>query len=333
MESKDACKIDFFRPEDAQGVVDLYRAVYGNEYPVRSVYDTGEILRQDACGETYRMVARMADGTVVGHVAVYRSEPPNRSLCEVGQWMVRHDYRKHGIGAELMHAAVTTIPQDYQVDLWLESVCNHLTTQQTMAREGFIETGIEVDLMPESAYSRRGGGRVSTLLTFRRCSGRRQTLYLPLVYADFLQFVYHGADDGITLVIADTDLPADTVTKGSMKIYKEAGVARITVQAAGADFPAWVAEKEAEAAGTDIVVTEIFMPLTVPWTGAAIDVLRKRGFFIGGALFQWFGDDGLLMQKHAGTPNYEGILLFTERAKKITAFVRDDWRAVTGTRA
>jgi len=85
---------------------------------------------------------------------------------------------------------------------------------------------------------------------------------------------------------------------------------------------------EAEKRG--IIVTQVFMPLTVPWTGAAVDILRKRGYFIGGALLGWFGDDGFLMQKHTGTPNFEGAHMYTKRAKKIKEFVYEDWKTVTG---
>jgi len=61
MTSELTYKVDFFKPRDAAGVVDLYRTVYGENYPVQSVYDTREIIRQEKCHETYRMVARSPD--------------------------------------------------------------------------------------------------------------------------------------------------------------------------------------------------------------------------------------------------------------------------------
>lgn len=165
--------IDDFRPEDAEGVVALYRAVYGENYPIRSVYDAREIIRQEESHETYRMVARSPAGEIVGHVAVYHSVPPapNQELYEAGQLMVRPDYRQTAVAFELIHACISELPQKHNIGLWGEAVCNHLFTQQMMARERFVETGLEMDLMPESSYSlptsQAAGGRVSVIFAFR----------------------------------------------------------------------------------------------------------------------------------------------------------------------
>ena len=56
------------------------------------------------------------------------------------------------------------------------------------------------------------------------------------------------------------------------------------------------------------------------------DVLREKGYFFGGILPQWFGGDGLLMQKIYGTPNWEGIHVFSERAGRILESARSDWQ-------
>jgi len=330
--------IDDFRPGDAEGVVALYRAVYGENYPVRSVYDTKEIIRQEENHETYRMVARSPAGEVIGHVAVYHSVPPvpNHELYEAGQLMIRPDYRQTAVAFELMHACASEIPQKHNLGLWGEAVCNHLFTQQMVAREGFVETGLEMDLMPESSYnlptSQTAGGRVSAILVFRLYSPHPQTLFLPSVYADFLKFIYEGVEDTYTIAISTAGLPSGTKTKGTMEVFNEAGVARITVNIIGSDFAGWIGKYEKKAAKSNVIVTQVFMPLTVPWTGAAAGILRKRGYFIGGALLRWFGDDGLLMQKHAGTPNFDGAHMYTKRAKRIRELVLDDWKAVTDLR-
>ena len=287
MTSELTYKVDFFKPRDAAGVVDLYRTVYGENYPVQSVYDTREIIRQEKCHETYRMVARSPDGEIVGHIAVFHSVPPipNQGLFECGQLMVRPDYRKTPLGFELFHACASEVPEKFHLELWGEAVCNHLFTQQMAVRERFIETALEMDLMPESAYnlpsSQSAGGRVSVLPLFQITTRRPQTLYLPAAYAEFLRSIYEGLEAGSTLAVSGADLPPGTETKGSMELFKEAGVARITVTSTGSNFSKWIEERMNEAEKRGIIVTQVFMPLTVPWTGAAVDILRKRGYFIG----------------------------------------------------
>lgn len=81
-------KLDLFQPADAPGIVTLYREVYGDNYPVKAVYEPQEIIRQEELGECWRAVARTGGGEVVGHVAFYRSSPPNPRLYEHGQLMV-----------------------------------------------------------------------------------------------------------------------------------------------------------------------------------------------------------------------------------------------------
>ncbi len=62
--------------------------------------------------------------------------------------------------------------------------------------------------------------------------------------------------------------------------------------------------------------------------GEAVGLLRGHGYFLGGVLPRWFNDDGLLMPRIFGIPDWDGISLFTDRAKKILELVQTDWRGV-----
>jgi len=329
-------EVDFFSPADAPGVVELYRAIYGDNYPRREVYDPEELIRQGDAGETYRMIARTEAGEVVGHIALYRSSPPNKKLYEHGQLMVRNDYRQTLMAMELLNASLEKIPQRYGLEqVWGEAVCNHLFTQQSVMRQGFYETGIELDLMPAESYSQANSqstdGRVSTLTVFRNFKTRPQTLYLPSVYEEMLQEIYAVADCGHSFVTAKKLLPTQIATVGELQLFSDAGVARITFEDTGDDFAGYLAQLEEQTVAAGIMVTQVFIRLTHPWTGAVVDVLRECGYFFGGALPRWFDDDGFFMQKIVGLPNFDGANLYTKRAKKIKEFSKNDWQAVTGT--
>jgi hypothetical protein len=77
------------------------------------------------------------------------------------------------------------------------------------------------------------------------------------------------------------------------------------------------------------VVVQVWLKLTWPFIDIVVGALRDRGYFLGGLLPQWFGDDGLLMQKVLGRPNWEGIQLFSDRAMRLWDFVRSDWEGQT----
>jgi hypothetical protein len=70
----------------------------------------------------------------------------------------------------------------------------------------------------------------------------------------------------------------------------------------------------------------VWLKLTSPWVGEAVKILRAKGYFLGGALPQWFEDDGLLMQKVLFTPDFESIQLYTDRAKRIRDLIKSDWQ-------
>ncbi len=326
--------IDFFSPRDAMGVVELYRAIYGDHYPRREVYNPEELIRQSNTGETYRMVARSHEGEVVGHIAFYQSSPPNKQLYEYGQMMVRHDYRQTLLATNLMSESLEKIPPRYGLEeVWGEAVCNHLFTQQATMRQGFYETGIEMDLMPAESYSQANSqvanGRVSTLLVFRSFKTRPQTIYLPLVYEEMLQEIYAIANCGHTLCIADKALLTEVETVGELQMFVNAKVARMTFHETGGDFSVYLATLEKQAIVAGIEVMQVFIKLTRPWAGEVIDVLRRRGYFFGGALPRWFEDDGFFMQKTVEAPNFDGANLYTKRAKRIKEFIKNDWQAVT----
>ncbi|MCK9630235.1 MAG: GNAT family N-acetyltransferase [Methanoregula sp.] len=331
-------EIDCFRPKDADGVVALYRAVYGDHYPVKSIYDAREILRQEETRETLRMVARNPEGEVIGHIAVYRSilTVPNRNLYEIGQLMIRPDYRKKGVGSQLDHTFAREIIQNHTLDIWGEAVTSHLVSQQMAEQNDYIETGLEMDIIPKSdkplPTCLSVGGRVSAVLFFKITTERPQTLYIPCVYEDLFRFLYEEIGHGSTLAISGGELPGGTRTGGSMDVLQNVGIARITVTGVGSDFSGWIQERESEAAGAAPVITQVILPLTMPCVGTAVGILRAKGYFIGGALPRWFGDDGILMQHHAGIPNFEGVSVYTKRAQEIKERVYDDWKTVTGMR-
>ena len=330
-------EIDIFRPADAVGVAALYRAVYGDNYPVNDVYDPHKLISQGITGEAYRVVARTDAGEVVGHIALYRSSPPNRNLYEIGQMMVRQDYRVGSLASRLFEYSLAELPARYNIEqLWGEAVCNHLVTQQMSAEGGFLPAAIEVDLMPAEAYTRAFSrppdtvGRVATLAIFRAFKAKPQTIYLPAMYEEELSFVYSLFAFGHNFEVSRQELPDGAATCGRTDVFAAAGVARITLSAAGRDLAAYTEKAERQARAEGAVVFQVYYPLTWPWAGEVAGTLRRQGYFLGGALPRWFDDDGLLMQKVLTEPDFDGIFLYRKPAKKLLDYIRQDWLAGRG---
>ena len=55
-------EVDMFRPEDAEGIVRIFRSVYGDGYPIKIFYDPKALTDANENGDYYSIVARNPDG-------------------------------------------------------------------------------------------------------------------------------------------------------------------------------------------------------------------------------------------------------------------------------
>ena len=327
--------VDFFKPEDANGVVELFRSVYGNDYHVKSIYDPDQLIAEQLSGKTYRAVVRTTAGEIIGHTAFCATSPLNPSLYEALQLLVCHDWRGTNVATELNRFAIPQIPVKYGLkQVWGEAVCNHASSQRAYTENQYAETGCELDLLPGTGMARSmkaaDTGRVAVIVVFRPYEDRPQKIYLPPVYWKQLEYLYADFDHGHHFLPGDGPLSAEQPTQGKLELYSQVAVARMNFTVIGSDFADLLTKFDHQASENGIRVSQVFLPLTVAATGEAVDILRRRGYFLGGVMPRWFGDDGLLMQKVLGSPNFEGIRLYTDRAKNILELVTADWRRAVG---
>jgi len=318
-----------FRPEDADEVVDLFRAVYGEHYPIRLFYDPAAIIAANREGRYYSICARTGSGEVIGVTHLYLSAPCN-SLYEWGVGLVRKEYRNWGVNNRLGEFLCNKFVAGYPhiETLFGEAVCNHPHLQKASARLNFVETAIEVALMPAEAYTQEksAAGRVATLNAFRCYKSKPQRIFLPSAYERELQWIYDRLDDARDMAVSEGQIPGAKPTKADLAVFDFARVARIAVPEIGGDFECRLSALEGEALAKDAVVIQVCLNLTESWVGAAVEILRERGYFFGGPLPRWFDGDGLLMQKLRCPPDFEGIVLVSDFAKQLLEFIREDWR-------
>ncbi len=318
-------EVRLMQPQDAPGVVDLYKAVYGDEYPVKTVYDPENIVQQLEKGDMYRIIA-LHEGRIVGQTAVYRSTSSNLDLYEMGQGVVLPDYRNQGIVERCMSCGFEEVcPRLNISQIWGEAVCNHIYMQKLCARMNFVETAIELDLMPASSYVKEQSsqGRVTTLSVFHLKPLLNQIIYLPEFYQDALRYLYSVYDFKPQFIFSHASLP-DQSTRGYEEIYADAGIARYTLLEAGQDLENYLIQQEKEALSQGCYVFQAYLNLASPSVGHAVNILRNHQYFLGGVLPRWFKTDGLLMQKLLHEPYLDGIKLYSERARKILNMIIDD---------
>jgi len=318
-----------FHPEDAEGIVRLFRAVYGEGYPISLFYDPAAVTEANREGRCYSIVARTDAGEIIGATHLYRSAP-GKTLYEWGAGLVLKECRSWGINNCLGDFLCNKfVPRNPHIEtLFGEAVCNHPHLQKAIARLNFVETAIEVALMPAEAYTQEKSaqGRVATLNGFRCYKPKPHRIFLPLAYERELRGIYDRLDDTRDMVVSEGKIPGVTPTRAALTVFDFARVARIAVPEIGGDFGDRLSALEGEALTKNTVVFQVWLNLTEPWVGAAVDVLRGRGYFFGGPLPRWFDGDGLLMQKLLCPPDFEGIVLASDFAKQLLEFIQEDRR-------
>jgi hypothetical protein len=319
-------EIDLFRADDAEGVIRLFNTVYGDAYPIATFTDPQQLMEENAAKRTISCVARTPKGDIVAHVAMFQSAP-HKGVYESGAGLVLPAYRAGSIMTKLLEYSYR-VADEVGVDcLFGEPVCNHTHMQKIGANHGFTVRALSVDLMPAATYvlEKRGSGRVSVTEEFRIHRPAPQTVFFPPTYSHIRDFLYEGMEDQRQALPSEADLPIDIATQLSTQIFDFAQVARINVKEAGQDLAASCMSQETALVEKGVVVLQVWLRLCWPWVGAATEVLRRQGYFLGGILPYWFETDGLLMQKLLGPPNWEGIQLYTDRAKTLLELVRLDW--------
>lgn len=327
--------LDRFRPEDAPGVVELFKAVYGDGYPIRLFYDAQALIEANKTGQYITVVARLPEGRVISVHNFYRSAPYEQ-LYEFGAGLTLPDYRDAGISNALgRYALESVLPGLNTEEAFGEPVCYHIHMQKLCESTGYTETAIEVAIMPSEAYAqeRITGGRVATTVAFRCLKSSPHTVYVPQTYAELISSLYSILDDSRELLPSSQEVPEGLSTVSRVQLFDFAQVARIAVEQAGADLESHLAKIEDDAREKGFLVFQAWLKLSCPWVGQAVKALNKHGYFIGGILPRWFDQDGLLMQKLFCPPYFEEIRLYSDQAKKILAAVQEDWRRVTRERS
>ncbi len=314
--------VDDFRPEDAWGVARLYRAVYGEKFPVDHVYDPEELVRLNAGTDFHQVVGRAESGDVVGLYALFRNAP-GRRIMEAGSWIVHPAYRNSTLAIRLAREIHLAPPERFGLDvIFGQSVCDHLITQKMGEKFNSLSCALEIEAMPPRPENENGASavRVSLLDGFIVSRDRPHTVFLPRHYEGILRSMY--ASRGLQREFAEDGVPEEVRTTALIKAMDEADLVRTTVEETGRDFAEHLVLMEREYPGRHVY--QIVLPLWRPGCSLAVKAARAAGYFFGGFLPLWYDRDGLLLQKVAGHPDSSRILLYTREAKDLLGTILAD---------
>lgn len=318
--------VGYFNPGDALGIARLFYAVYGDAYPIDTYYIPECLVEENECGNLRSVVARTSGGDVVAHSALYRSSSPNPNLYEWGLALSLPSYRTTRAVFDLIPLINALVGHDGIDGYFIETVCNHLVTQKLAWNQKARQTALEPALMPASTYEieQSAEGRVGCIVFFRIATDCRRTMYIPSSYREELAYLMEELNLDRGLREADLNPVAGG---GDMDVrqFDFAGVARCTITSPGTDLEEQLVNLEQELRARDYAQIQIYVNLGEPWSGLLVEMLRSMGYYLGGLLPIWFGNDGLLMQKHFVDPNFDSLNIYSKRGYYIRDMVFRDW--------
>ena len=319
---------------NAHHVGSVFRAIYGEDFPVRDVYQPEVLCREIGAGRLASALAFAQDGRVAGYISSFKSAP-NFRLWEAGNLVVDPEFANTDVASRLTEyyfAPSMRIIADSD-GFFSEAVCCHYFTQVSTIKAGMFDCALELDQLSGDSFkdgksNRAETARVSCVLNFKEFTNPVEMQYLPARYEEMLRTLAAPLRPR-TFLTTGTLPPNAGMTVWEDKYFEFAQTWKIAVRKIGADWAAVIAGILAEADRRRVISLQITLDTACPPINAAVELLREQGFFLGGLMPRWFGTDGVLMQKLLGDePEYEKIKLYTPTARKLLDFIRDDRDAV-----
>ena len=319
---------------NANQVATIFRVLYGEDFPVRDVYQPEVLWREIQAGRLAAALAIDGEDRPVGYISFFKSAP-NPHLWEAGNMLVVPQYAHSGVAGLLtayyFNPAVCRLAGSDGI--FSEAVCCHYYTQVGAIKAGLVDCALALDQLDGMSFkdgksNKTGMARVSCVLNFMELSDAATPQYLPAHYAEKLRQLAAPLRPRIFLP-STAELLLTGVTVHVEKYYEIAKTCKVAVSGIGGDWAEFVAELMAKAKRRGVISLQVVLNTACPAIGAAIELLRKQGFFFGALAPRWFGTDGVMLQQlFDSEPDYEETKLYSQEAKDLMAFIRADKDAV-----
>lgn len=316
--------------KNAHHVGAVFRTLYGEDFPVKDVYQPDVLWREIQTEKLTAALALTAEGHPAGYISFFKSAP-NFRLWEAGNMLVDPAYAQSDVALELAryYFDPTMCRMTDSDGIFSEAVCCHYFTQVSAIKSGLADCALELDQLDGASFkdgksNKAGMARVSCVLNFLELSDPVEPVYFPARYNEYLRRLAAPLRPR-TFLASTAALPVAGDTVREDKYYDFTKTWKVAVRSIGGDWTTVVEQLLAEADRRQIVSLQVILNTACPAIGEATELLRRNGFFFGGLAPRWFGTDGVLMQQlFGGEPDYEETKLYSPTAKELMEFIRAD---------
>lgn len=324
--------IDFIDEVTAVQVRKLFQSLYGNDYLYQDVYNPQLLLHEIQEGRLLGVLAYdVSSAEPAGYVALAKSST-NPHLWEEKSLVVAPDYNYTNLSSVLANYFINlSICNSLEINcMFAQAVCHHYFTQVVCIKAGWLPCALSLDELDKSIFKdhKEEITRVACVMLYWEIHEQPEPVYLPIEYAEILRLLASPLKPR-AFRVSNVGLPILGTTIGEKHYNRSNQTCKVMIQEIGADWTTYVTELLSEAIRRKVISLQVMLNTSCPYLGAAVTVMRHKGFFLGGLAPHYFGADGLLMQMVLGKePDYEGIKLYSRPAKELLAFIRTDREAV-----
>lgn len=314
------------RADEAPQLVRCFERCYGDTYVAEAFYDADRIRTLQASGSLRSVVAVAGADGIVGHMALTIRDPQAITV-DAGNTVVDPRYRGHALAARMAAALVTLCRDAGYVGFHHYPTTAHPVMQKLAVKGGGIETGIMLGYVPAGTEYRdladgASGSRLAVVIVYQPLApAPARTAFVPDRYGDAMARFYEGARLERELRPAAASLESETARmEASFDVRRS--LLRIGVELAGRDVGERVDElcraRPADVAQVDLSLADVGV-------AAAVEILRRQGFFLAGLLPEYLRGDVLRLQRLANaSPEILTPELATHTGRALLAAITAD---------
>ncbi len=183
----EALEVRAMEPGDALGLVRCVYRCYGYSYKDSLLYEPRHIAEALRDGRMRSVVAVTADGTVVGHCAVF-VERKGDPVPESGRLVVDPRYRGHRLAERMAVHRRDLVGEQGAAGIWAEAVTNHPSSQREVIRLGGVEVGLLIGGSPAAVrmagFANPNEGRRSLIVTYTPLNRWHATIHVSERHAE-----------------------------------------------------------------------------------------------------------------------------------------------------
>lgn len=206
----------FLEAHEAEVLVDLIRETYGDTYDAAWVYQPNEIAARINDNRLRSAIGYLADGTILGHMALMIEESAERVL-HAGVAVVRDAARGHHLFERMKRFSAEWATEAGYLGLFSEATAAHPYSQKANIALGAHETGFLLGWIPDSVNNNAAHTadkhRQSVALFYLKLNdGPLRPMYVPRKYQEITESIV--STSGLHSYLADAD-PNTTIPDSS----------------------------------------------------------------------------------------------------------------------